>query len=603
MQKESFQEELKDLRKNKRVKQSSVYAREKLYIDENGIIRSQGRLNDTSFVKINTPIVFAYNHPLTILYIQHKHKCYKCSSIQYTLNKIRREITSRKLGKQIKTILDKCVICKKIQGRHYRYPEHPPLDTYRTKCEKPFTTCGCDYIGPLHTVNNIVDMDGENKREESYKIWIIIFTCLVTRMTYLAVVPNRSTESFMRALREVSARYNEPKLIISDNEGSFKVGNEVIQRIAENPRNRKALEEKGITWMFIPSRASSMGAVWERLVGIVKKEIMKIQQKRKFNEYDWRAHIVEIEAIMNDRPLTYVSDVNTEPEVITPKSLITGNLTDTELAIDVNVEEVLLDIKKYRNQTTELYKEKIKIKETFWRNLRENYLTMLRNANYKPNKSKRQFSNKDPKVGDVVIIHEEEMRQKWKMGVIHELIPSSDGQIRAAVVKTTIKEKEIKLHRNIKTVYRTKAIFHLYPLEINVEENMDKNPITIDKIVHKNIDDKEIEYISQEWEKCGWKGCKKPTNKILKWIHCERCDRWIHFHCMDLNPEQSYDDTFFACYECWEPRKIIQDLELETNNQNEWLQQEKDNNGDKRTRKAAKKCISNIRNKIENKQI
>ena len=85
MQKESFQEELKDLRKNKRVKQSSVYAREKLYIDENGIIRSQGRLNDTSFVKINTPIVFAYNHPLTILYIQHKHKCYKCSSIQYTL--------------------------------------------------------------------------------------------------------------------------------------------------------------------------------------------------------------------------------------------------------------------------------------------------------------------------------------------------------------------------------------------------------------------------------------------------------------------------------------------------------------------------------------
>merc|ERR1712215_4069 len=92
----------------------------------------------------------------------------------------------------------------------------------------------------------------------------------------------------------------------------------------------------------------------------VKKEMLKIQQKKKFDEYDWRAHIVEIEAIMNDRPLTYVSDVNTEPEVITPKSLITGNITDTELAIDVNVEETLLDIKKYRNQTTELYKEKNK---------------------------------------------------------------------------------------------------------------------------------------------------------------------------------------------------------------------------------------------------
>ena len=98
------------------------------------------------------------------------------------------------------------------------------------------------------------------------------------------------------------------------------------------------------------------------------------------------------------------------------------------------------------------------------------------------------------------------------MGIIHELIPSSDGQIRAAVVKTTIKEKEINLHRNIKTVYRTKAIFHLYPLEINVIENMDKNPNTINDVIHKNTENKEIEYINQEWEN-NWMERMQKNNK------------------------------------------------------------------------------------------
>ena len=65
---------------------------------------------------------------------------------------------------------------QKNQGRYYKYPEHPPLDIYRTKCEKPFTTCGCDYIAPLNVVNNIIDTDKESKREENYKIWIVIFT-------------------------------------------------------------------------------------------------------------------------------------------------------------------------------------------------------------------------------------------------------------------------------------------------------------------------------------------------------------------------------------------------------------------------------------------
>ena len=89
-----------------------------------------------------------------------------------------------------------------------------------------------------------------------------------------------------------------------------------------------------------------MGAVWERLVGLVKLELMKMQQNKIFNEYEWRIHLIEIEAVLNERPLTYVSDIGTEPEAITPKSLYNGSISNTTLGIDRNIEEAYLETKK-----------------------------------------------------------------------------------------------------------------------------------------------------------------------------------------------------------------------------------------------------------------
>ena len=149
--------------------------------------------------------------------------------MDYTLNIIRREIHSLKLRLQIKEVKENCIICKKLLGRPYRYPKNPPLDVYRTRCEEPFSSCGCDYIGPFFVVNDLEDeVDKENSREEKVKIWIVIFTCLVTRLIYLTIIPNRNTKSFMTALRELSGMYTEPKLIISDNEGAFKKSNDIL---------------------------------------------------------------------------------------------------------------------------------------------------------------------------------------------------------------------------------------------------------------------------------------------------------------------------------------------------------------------------------------
>ena len=148
MQRECLPTELANLQQGDRV-QNKKFFQLKLYLDEVGIIRIQGRLNDKHFTKTNKPILFGYRHPLTILYILDQHRMYNCSGVSYSLNKIRRVIHSPKLRRQVREIIHKCIPCRALLGRAFKHPEHPPLDIFRTKCSRPFHMCGVDYIGPF----------------------------------------------------------------------------------------------------------------------------------------------------------------------------------------------------------------------------------------------------------------------------------------------------------------------------------------------------------------------------------------------------------------------------------------------------------------------
>lgn len=56
-----------------------------------------------------------------------------------------------------------------------------------------FTFTGFDYAGPLY-------VNGEKKKTEK-KVWICLYTCCVTRVVHLDIVPDLTPEAFL----EVSA--------------------------------------------------------------------------------------------------------------------------------------------------------------------------------------------------------------------------------------------------------------------------------------------------------------------------------------------------------------------------------------------------------------
>ena len=209
MQKESFLNEIKILTLGKLIK-NGPYDKLKLYLDLFDIIRCQERLNVPSFTNTNTSILFPARHPLLILYILNLHRCCNCSGVAGTLNIVRKRIHYSKLRRIVAEVVKKCLICQKIMARPYKQPEHPPLEPYRLKCQRPFSMCGCDYAGPFKAVPvNEEGITDTTCRRNSINIYVTLFTCLVKKSHLLnfnskqinRVIPHSSERAFGKVYR------------------------------------------------------------------------------------------------------------------------------------------------------------------------------------------------------------------------------------------------------------------------------------------------------------------------------------------------------------------------------------------------------------------
>ena len=192
---------------------------------------------------------------MTKLIILDRHKCYNCTGTMATLTKVMRDIHTNGLKKLVGQTVKGCITCQKLLAFPFKYPDNPPLPNFRLVCERPFSMCGVDFIGPFkaEVVNtdgetdlSLKSVDGVNESRTSHKLYVVIFTCLVTRAICLIVTPNRSTEFFLGAIRQLACRYTEPKLMVSDNEGAFRKASEILLKIAQDPKLKSCLSRRGI---------------------------------------------------------------------------------------------------------------------------------------------------------------------------------------------------------------------------------------------------------------------------------------------------------------------------------------------------------------------
>ena len=114
------------------------------------------------------------------------------NGVKETLAEVRRRYWIVKGRSLTKVILFRCTVCKRYEGAALKGPPPPPLPEFRVKEEPAYTYTGVDFAGPLFVRSTCTSS------ERNCKMWICLFTCLVTRAIHLDIVNYLSTGAFVR---------------------------------------------------------------------------------------------------------------------------------------------------------------------------------------------------------------------------------------------------------------------------------------------------------------------------------------------------------------------------------------------------------------------
>ncbi|XP_035220347.1 uncharacterized protein LOC118193377 [Stegodyphus dumicola] len=151
-----------------------------------------------------------------------------------------------------------CVRCKRFSAKP---PTTAPiqLPLDRVRDAFAFEVTGIDLCGPLILKNKNKD-------------WVVLFTCAVYRCVHLELMTSETLHP--------------------------------------------------ITWKFIPPTAAWWGGWWERLIRTTKNLIVRVLGQAAVNYEELLTVICDVEAVINCRPLTYVSNDSEDLLPLTPSMFL-----------------------------------------------------------------------------------------------------------------------------------------------------------------------------------------------------------------------------------------------------------------------------------------
>ncbi|XP_071052972.1 uncharacterized protein [Onthophagus taurus] len=142
-----------------------------------------------------------------------------------------------------------------------------------------------------------------------------------------------SKECFIAALRRLSARRGKPNRMFSDSGTKFVGGNRELQELSlfliDNSSELKTpIENASNSWLNTPPNLPHLGGLWEGGVKSVKFHLRRVTGNASFTYENFYTLSVQIEAILNSRPLTPLSTDPNDTTLSTPAHfLIGGKLT------------------------------------------------------------------------------------------------------------------------------------------------------------------------------------------------------------------------------------------------------------------------------------
>ena len=245
----------------------------------------------------------------------------------------------------------------------------------------PFYSTGVDCFGPFTVTIG--------RRTEQR--WGIIWKCLTTRAVYLDLLDSLDADTFLLSFSRFRSRRGTPHEILCDNGTNFKGGLTELTKAFDDmsPDLQERLAKHKVHFRFNPPSAPHFGGAWEREIRSVKTALYAILGDRSVSPPVLYTCLVEVEALMNSKPLSYVSSDIADPDPITPFMLLMGRPDHSPLQV-VYPDQDVLSRRRWRHCQA--------LMQRFWKEFVQSYLSAMQA------RQKWHTETENLSVGDVVLM-------------------------------------------------------------------------------------------------------------------------------------------------------------------------------------------------------
>ena len=381
----------------------------------NGIMYVGGRLQKSPLtVDEKHQIILPSDHHFTKLIIDYYHKREGHCGTLHVLSAVRERFWVIKGQSTVRKTLTDCRICRFWKAKPGEQIMAPLPAERVTPGNAAFSHVGVDYMGPL-----MVKLG-----RSTVKRYACVFTCLATRAVHIEVAYSLETDSFLNAYHRFCSRRGTPKSVYSDNGTNFTGAERELRECLKKWQQstiHDTLCQQGVEWKFSPPAASHQGGVWERMIRSIRKIMRSLVGDKLLDDESLYTFLLEVERILNNRPLTPVSDDPRDLNSLTPNMLLLGKV-DSSLPIDNFVKA---DGYKKSWRLAQL------LADEFWKRWTREYLPLLQL------RQKWFLPRRNFKVGDLVLlIDENTKRGNWPKGLIEQCFPDASGVVRRVKIKT-----------------------------------------------------------------------------------------------------------------------------------------------------------------------
>lgn len=288
------------------------------------------------------------------------------------------------------------------------------LPPARLHLHKPaFYSIGVDCFGPYEVK---IGRRGEKR-------WGIIFKYMTTRAVHIDLLSAIDVDSYLMALRRFVAWHGKPFEILSDQGMNFRGGEQELKEAFAvlQPEVQARLASQQTQFSFNPPNAPHFGGCWETEIRSLKQALRVTLDAQSVTEEVLRTFLIEIEGILNSKPLGYTSSDISDPDPVTPNSLLMGRPDSSPPQVVYPASE-MLSRRRWRHSQL--------LADHFWKYFLKFYLPDLQA------RQKWHTEAPDLQVGATVMIVDPQLpRALWPVGRVSEVLPGADDRVRTVRVQ------------------------------------------------------------------------------------------------------------------------------------------------------------------------